>query len=342
MVAVMYILVLMISATCPLITSASSATTEQCTSVISNRCLQNCKATSCKCTQSDSNYAFTKCNQVCEGSSCKKLVCSSRTCVQRCHGCRMECTNDVEDCSQLCLSGECTFKCSAKQCFQKCDGKKCDHLPLEKDEPSIPRLYLAILAALFALMTILTCLALVISCSHLSCWRRRRQPVLVLNRNLENSIRNLPMRSEFVWKRGQKKDDNEPPNWPDCLGILCSQLAVVMKIRVHYFSIQPTLDCGFQLTLENDMTLRIRLYKSHKWIVSISLFWKRKFSKIPRYLRKTTFLLRKIVHFHRQWQHLFKNNYKVDGIISSFKVCLRGDINKVAAFKVWFYFIWNA
>lgn len=195
MVPAMYILVFMISVTGPLITSA---TTEQCTSVTSDRCLQKCKTTSCKCTQSDSNYAFSKCNQVCQGSSCKRLVCSSGTCVQRCHGCTMECTNDVEDCSQLCLSGECTFKCNAKQCLQKCDGKKCDHLPLEKDEPSIPRLYLAILAGLFALMTIFTCLALVISCKHLSCWRRRSQPVLVLNRNLENSIRNLPMRSEFV------------------------------------------------------------------------------------------------------------------------------------------------
>lgn len=202
MIPAMYILVFMISATCPLITSA---TTEQCTSVTSDRCLQRCKTTSCKCTQSDSNYAFSKCNQVCQGSSCKRLVCSSGTCVQRCHGCTMECTNDVEDCSQLCLSGECTFKCSAKQCLQKCNGKKCDHLPLEKDEPSIPRLYLAILAGLFALMTIFTCLALVISCKNLSCWRRRNQPVLVLNRNLENSIRNLPMRSEFVWNEDIKR-----------------------------------------------------------------------------------------------------------------------------------------
>ena len=28
-----------------------------------------------------------------------------------------------------------------------------------------------------------------------------------------------------------------------------------MTIRVNYFSIEPTLGCGFQLTLENDMTL---------------------------------------------------------------------------------------
>lgn len=181
---------------------AASTSTQKCNSVMLNRCVQKCNTDSCKCTRSDGKHAFTKCSQACEGPKCKKLVCSSGTCIQRCHGCKMECTKDVEYCGQQCLSGECSFKCSARRCFQECDGKKCDHLPSEKEEPFIPRLYLVILAGLFATTTILTCLALVMSCSHVQCWKRRTnrrtRPVVIVHREIERSIRTLPLRSEFV------------------------------------------------------------------------------------------------------------------------------------------------
>ena len=177
---------------------AETPSRETCSSVLSNKCLQNCNTSSCKCTQSDGKYAFTECNQVCERSICRKITCSAGTCRQQCHNCHMECTSDVEFCSQRCLSGACSFKCSAKRCLQECDGKKCEYLPKRHEEPFVPRLYLVILAGLFAATTVLTCLALVLSCSQMGCWRRRTRPVFLESRDLGNSIRSLPIKSEVV------------------------------------------------------------------------------------------------------------------------------------------------
>lgn len=188
-------LIFVISAVYLLTAEAATPPTEKCTSVLSNTCLQKCNTTSCNCASSDGKYAFTECHQACESTRCRKITCSSGTCYQQCHDCHMECTSDVEYCSQQCLSGACSFKCSARRCVQECDGKKCDHLPSGHEEPFIPRLYLVILAGLFAATTVLTCLALFLSCSQMGCWRRRRRPVLP-----DSPIRNLnlPIKSEVV------------------------------------------------------------------------------------------------------------------------------------------------
>jgi len=190
--------IFIISAMCLLPAKAVTPLTEKCSSVFSNTCLQKCNTTSCKCASSDGTYAYTECNQACESTRCKKLICLSGVCYQQCHNCHMECTSDVDYCSQQCLSGECSFKCSAKKCLQECDGKKCEHLPSGHEEPFIPRLYLVILAGLFAATTILTFLALVLSCSQMRCWRRRRRPVPLESRDLGNSIKSLPMKSYVV------------------------------------------------------------------------------------------------------------------------------------------------
>ena len=130
-------------------------------------------STSCMCLSNDTHYAYRECHQSCGNTQCKVLTCTSGTCHQECHDCRMECTGDVGYCNQRCLSGACSFKCSAKECVQKCAGNDCKHLPTEHEEPLIPRLYLVILAGLFAATTILTCLALMLSCSQMSYCTRK-------------------------------------------------------------------------------------------------------------------------------------------------------------------------
>lgn len=176
--------------------ASATPSTENCNSVTSNRCFQQCNSTSCMCASNDSKYAYTECSQFCGNTQCKELTCTSGTCFQKCHDCSMECTGDVDYCNQQCLSGACSFKCSAKECVQKCGGKDCKHLPSEHDEPIIPRLYLVILAGLFAATTVLTCLALMLSCSQMGCWRRRPPPLV--SRDLGNSIRSLPTKSSIV------------------------------------------------------------------------------------------------------------------------------------------------
>lgn len=171
---------------------AGRTPTERCHWEMSNTCFQRCNSTSCKCVPS----VQADCNQACGSSKCKEITCSSRNCYQKCHGCSMECTNEVDYCEQQCLSGACTFKCSAKRCIQECDGKACKHLPTDHEEPFIPRLYLAILAGLFASTTVLTCLALIISCRQMGCRRRRLAPLVP--RDLGSSLRSLPSKSTVV------------------------------------------------------------------------------------------------------------------------------------------------
>lgn len=174
--------------------SSIASTTKNCSSVISYKCNQRCSSTSCKCASDDIHYA--ECYQTCGNAQCKELTCTSGTCYQECHDCRMECTRDVGYCNQRCLSGACSFKCSAKVCVQKCGGKDCKHLPTEHEEPFIPRLYLVILAGLFAATTILTCLALMLSCSQIGCCKRKT-PLLV-SRDLSNSLGSLPTKPSVV------------------------------------------------------------------------------------------------------------------------------------------------
>lgn len=174
---------------------AGTTPTDKCDSVISNTCYQQCNSTSCNCAASVGKQ-HTDCNQACGTTKCKEITCSSGTCYQKCHDCRMECTSDVDYCNQQCLSGACSFKCSAKKCVQECGGKTCKHLPSDHDEPFIPRLYLVILAGLFASTTILTCLALVISCRQMGC--RRRRPAPLVPRDLGSSVRSLPTKSSIV------------------------------------------------------------------------------------------------------------------------------------------------
>ena len=190
-------MIFVVSTVCLVGAEAESPSKDKCSSVLGNTCLQSCNSTSCSCGPGDGKYAYTECDQVCYDTRCRTLTCSSGTCHQQCHDCKMECTSDVDYCSQQCLSGTCAFKCSARRCVQQCDGKKCDHLPSDHEKPLVSRLYLAILAGLFASTTVLTCLALVLSCSQTGCCRkrtRRRRAV----RGLDSSTRSLPIKSNLV------------------------------------------------------------------------------------------------------------------------------------------------
>lgn len=191
--------IILISAAVQLVLTVQSSPTEKCNSVESNTCFQQCNSTLCKCASSDRDYVYTECSQTCERNKCKKITCSSGTCHQKCHDCQMECTSDVDYCDQQCLSGACSFKCSAKRCVQECDEKTCKHLPSDHEEPFIPRLYLLILAGLFASTTVLTCVALALSCSQMGFRRRRRRrPAPLVPRNLGSSIRSFLTKSTIV------------------------------------------------------------------------------------------------------------------------------------------------
>ena len=192
--------IILIPAVFQLILTVQSSPTEKCNSVKSNKCFQQCNSTSCKCASSGRDYVYTECSQTCERNKCKEITCSSGTCHQKCHDCQMECTSDVDYCDQQCLSGTCSFKCSAKRCVRECDGKTCKHLPSNHEEPFIPRLYLLILAGLFASTTVLTCIALALSCSQMGLFRRRRRrrPAALVTRNLGSSIRSFLTKSTIV------------------------------------------------------------------------------------------------------------------------------------------------
>jgi len=190
--------IIFVSAVFQLALTVQSSPTKKCNSISSNTCFQQCNSTSCKCSSSDRDYVYTECSQTCERNKCKEITCSSGTCHQKCHDCQMECTSDVDYCNQQCLSGACSFKCSAKRCVQECDGKTCKHLPSDHEEPFIPRLYLVILAGLFAATTVLTCLALALSCSQMGFRRRRRRPAPLVTRNLGGSVRIFLTKSTIV------------------------------------------------------------------------------------------------------------------------------------------------
>lgn len=148
-----------------LFTKLKASPTEICDAIVSNTCLQQCRNRSpCRCGFTSGDSCHDTCNQTCHDSSCKTMTCSSRTCFQQCHNCHMECTSDVEFCSQRCLSGACSFACKAKGCVQECKGEECDHEHVTPICQSIiPRFYLSVLAGLFAATTILSFWALMLS-----------------------------------------------------------------------------------------------------------------------------------------------------------------------------------
>ena len=146
--------------------------TNNCGSVTSNQCYQLCNHSSCSCGE-DEHPIYASCNQACAGTKCSKIICSSGICYQSCHNCHMECTNNVKYCKQQCLSEACTFTCNAKHCVKERSGTNHHRGATAGNQVPFPRAYLAILAGLFAAMTILSCLALTLSCSKMNCWHQR-------------------------------------------------------------------------------------------------------------------------------------------------------------------------
>lgn len=148
-----------------LIARVVTSTNERCNALVSNTCIQRCADASCKCDAVYGDLKFTICNQACHGPKCKTVTCSSGVCHQKCHNCHMECTSDVDYCSQWCLSGACSFTCNARQCKQECNGKECK-VPVNAVtcQTIYPHFYLVILAGLFASTSILSFLLIVISC----------------------------------------------------------------------------------------------------------------------------------------------------------------------------------
>ena len=150
-----------------LIARVVTSTNERCNALVLNTCIQRCADASCKCDAVYGDLKFAICNQACHGPKCKTVTCSSGVCHQKCHNCHMECTSDVDYCSQQCLSGACSFTCNARQCKQECNGKECK-VPVNAVtcQTIYPRFHLVILAGLFASTSILSFLLLVISCKE--------------------------------------------------------------------------------------------------------------------------------------------------------------------------------
>lgn len=152
-----------------------------------------CNNTSCDCGRRDGNHAFITCNQACADVKCKALSCSFATCHQQCHNCHMECTSDVGFCRQQCLSGACSFKCNARLCEKQCNGGKCENRSSSNHELYLPRGYLILLAGLFALAAILSCLLLVLSFTKGECcWRRAAYLKLKTFSSSLESVDSLP------------------------------------------------------------------------------------------------------------------------------------------------------
>jgi len=137
----------------------SSATSyyNDCTVHLQDRCIQKCNATACQC-----QHVYNGCTQMCGQYPCQIITCSSATCIQSCHGCTMECTSAVGFCVQRCLSGQCTFKCSAAKCNQDCSHGDCKQT--SNVTSVIPRDYLLALAGCFGATSILSLIALCLSC----------------------------------------------------------------------------------------------------------------------------------------------------------------------------------
>lgn len=165
------------------------SSSENCNVVISKTCFQQCRDTTCKCGVTYGDLQYDTCNQACYGTQCKTLRCSSGTCNQKCHNCHMECTSDVGDCRQQCLSGTCSFTCNAKRCVQECIGQECEHVAPVTCRTVFPRIYLAILAGLFASTAILSLLAVVLSFRETG-YRKRRATYSKL-RGVSSSVESL-------------------------------------------------------------------------------------------------------------------------------------------------------
>ena len=173
------------------------AMSQDCGHVLMNTCFQVCNSTTCTCNDRSSRDVFATCEQRCDNEKhapCRKLLCSSSSCVQRCHGCNMECTRDVKFCSQLCLSGNCGFKCAGERCQTQCQNGACVHMATDNVDP-LPKYYLALLAGLFGACAVLSAIALVISCYGYYCvsrnaYRRFRSR---LARRVPEGIKKLPL-----------------------------------------------------------------------------------------------------------------------------------------------------
>lgn len=121
---------------------------------------QKCNGVLCKCGFTNRYFRPSICTQECPGQRCQTLTCSAKNCIQKCKNCHMVCASDVEYCEQQCLSGACNFTCNAKKCVQDCNGKPCNQVRPDNTVVCggviIPRLYLVILAFLFATTSILS------------------------------------------------------------------------------------------------------------------------------------------------------------------------------------------
>ena len=153
-----------------LVAEVLTSSTQKFNALESNTLLQRCNDSSCKCGGKFGDSRYTTCKQSCQGPQCNVITCSSATCFQKCHNCRMECTSDVRHCSQQCLSGACAFKCNAKRCMQDCNGGKCDQVIPVTCRLIFPRFYLVILAFLFAATSILSFVLLVMSFGERKSW----------------------------------------------------------------------------------------------------------------------------------------------------------------------------
>lgn len=174
-----------------LVAEVVASSTEKCNAIESYTCLQHCNDTSCKCGVTHGNLEYTTCNQACQGPKCKAIMCSSGTCLQTCHNCHMECTSDVGYCRQWCLSGACSFKCNARHCMQECNGNKCNQVLSVTCRTIYPRLYLVILAGLFAATSILSFLLLVMSCRETECSNWNREVKYMKIRSFSSSVDSL-------------------------------------------------------------------------------------------------------------------------------------------------------
>ena len=157
---------------------------------------QKCDQTSCECSGGKGNLPFSECNQSCANTGCKVLTCSSRTCHQECHNCHMVCTSEVGRCRQRCLSGACSFTCNATRCDQQCKGGKCDGRPSSECILNIPKVYLILLAWLFAVVAILSALLLVVYiCDGECCMRQNTYSRL---KTMSSSLESVDSQPTFV------------------------------------------------------------------------------------------------------------------------------------------------
>lgn len=180
---------------------------DSCSSRLGDRCIQKCNTTSCQCGGRHGKHVYLGCTQMCGLYPCNTITCSSATCIQSCHGCTMECTGDVGFCVQRCLSGQCMLKCSAERCEQDCSHGDCKQTTTTNTTSLIPRQYLLLLASCFAATTILSIIALCLSC------RAMRQRRMNNYRRLRAIPDSPPTHRCHAVRHGQMYDDinhNQP------------------------------------------------------------------------------------------------------------------------------------